>query len=144
VSWFFYGFAVNRWLGVRLELIGACVICLSAVLAVVLRSTLTAGLVGLAVTSSLALSGNLNWMVRQFSELEVQMNAVERIREYGTTPSEAPLVIDDYRPPSAWPHRGHIVIRDLVLKYRPDLPPILRGLTATISPGEKIGIVGRT
>ena len=30
------------------------------------------------------------------------------------------------------------------MKYRPELPAVLRGLTMSICPGEKIGIVGRT
>jgi ABC-type multidrug transport system fused ATPase/permease subunit len=30
------------------------------------------------------------------------------------------------------------------LRYRPELPPVLRGLTARIAPGMKVGIVGRT
>ena len=28
--------------------------------------------------------------------------------------------------------------------YRPDLPPVLRGISFSISPGERVGIVGRT
>ena len=32
---------------------------------------------------------------------------------------------------------------DVVMKYRPELPAVLRGLSMSIRPGEKIGIVGR-
>ena len=32
----------------------------------------------------------------------------------------------------------------MALQYRPDLPLILKDLSFTINPGEKIGIVGRT
>lgn len=35
-------------------------------------------------------------------------------------------------------------MKNVVLKYRPELPEVLKGLTMTVRPGEKIGIVGRT
>jgi ATP-binding cassette, subfamily C (CFTR/MRP), member 4 len=39
---------------------------------------------------------------------------------------------------------GHVEIRSLEVTYRPDLPPVLRGLTMDIPPGCKVGICGRT
>jgi hypothetical protein len=69
-SFFFHSFAVNRWLGWRLELVGALTLLVAAGLALLLADVLGPALVGLSVTSSLGLSGNLNWMVRQISELE--------------------------------------------------------------------------
>eukprot|EP00965_Chrysotila_dentata_P110805 3661814-Pleurochrysis_carterae.AAC.3 len=41
------------------------------------------------------------------------------------------------------PH-GRVELRDLRLKYREGLPDVLHGLTATVLPGEKVGVVGRT
>jgi ABC-type multidrug transport system fused ATPase/permease subunit len=35
-------------------------------------------------------------------------------------------------------------MNNVVMQYRPELPKVLRGLTMSIQPGEKIGIVGRT
>ena len=35
-------------------------------------------------------------------------------------------------------------MKDVVLKYRPELPPVLKGLSMSVQGGEKIGIVGRT
>lgn len=43
-----------------------------------------------------------------------------------------------------WPRNGRIEFRDAILCYRPGLPNALDGVNFTISPGEKIGIVGRT
>jgi ATP-binding cassette, subfamily C (CFTR/MRP), member 1 len=40
--------------------------------------------------------------------------------------------------------KGEIVFKDFSLRYNPDSEDVLKGLSFTISPGEKIGIVGRT
>jgi ABC-type multidrug transport system fused ATPase/permease subunit len=67
---------------------------------------------------------------------------VERVVEYLDVPQEAPSIIADHRPPAYWPSReGGIIVEDLVIQYAPNLPPALRTLNFTVSPGEKIGVV---
>lgn len=43
-----------------------------------------------------------------------------------------------------WPERGEVKFIDFWVKYRPNLDPVLRGLTVTFAAGEKVGVVGRT
>ena len=38
--------------------------------------------------------------------------------------------------------RGAIEIRDVTFRYKPDRPPVLRGVSLAVEPGELIGIVG--
>ena len=57
---------------------------------------------------------------------------------------EPPHEIPDRKPPASWPADGRIELKDVVLKYRPELPPVLKGLSMSVKPGEKIGIVGRS
>jgi len=72
------------------------------------------------------------------------MNSVERIVHYSTEiEQEAPHEIPDKKPAVSWPAQGQIVLKDVVLKYRPELPPVLKGLSMDVKAGEKIGIVGR-
>lgn len=75
-----------------------------------------AGMAGLALTSALNLTGIMNWMVRQSTDLEVNMNSVERMIEYNKYPEEAPAVIDFNRPPAEWPKQGSITVQDLFVK----------------------------
>ncbi|THG16749.1 hypothetical protein TEA_000614 [Camellia sinensis var. sinensis] len=70
--------------------------------------------------------------------------SVERLNQYMHIPSEAPEVIEANRPPANWPIVGKVEIQDLKIRYRPDAPIILRGITCTFEGGHKIGIVGRT
>jgi ABC-type multidrug transport system fused ATPase/permease subunit len=83
-------------------------------------------------------------MVRQVAEVENNMNAVERVVHYAKElEQEAPHEIEDSPAASNWPSRGNVVMKDVVMRYRPELPPVLKGLSMSISPGEKIGVVGR-
>jgi len=133
----------NRWLGIRLELIGVSVTYLTALMTAV-WTPVNAGLAGLAVTSALSMTGIMNFMVRQSAELEINMNAVERILEYEDEGTEAPPVVDDRRPPSDWPSAGVITASDLYVRYREELDPVLKGISFSTGPAEKIGIAGRT
>ena len=84
-------------------------------------------------------------IVRQAVECEVQMNGCERIHYYThSIPSEPPAIVDSYRPPPGWPTTGQIDFVNVWARYRPDLDPILCGMNFSVSPGEKIGILGRT
>jgi ABC-type multidrug transport system fused ATPase/permease subunit len=60
-------------------------------------------------------------------------------------PQEKAPVIDEKRPPAYWPSSvGGLVVDNLVVRYAPDLPPVLNGISFTVNPREKIGVVGRT
>lgn len=39
---------------------------------------------------------------------------------------------------------GAICVRDLVVRYRPGLPLVLRGVSFDVAGGNKVGLVGRT
>lgn len=43
-----------------------------------------------------------------------------------------------------WPAKGGIEVRDLEIKYAAELDPVLRGISFSVKPQEKIGVVGRT
>jgi ABC-type multidrug transport system fused ATPase/permease subunit len=79
----------NRWLAVRLEMVGNLIIFCSALLAVLGKDSLTPGLVGLSVSYALSVTQTLNWLVRMTSELETNIVAVERLKEYSETKCEA-------------------------------------------------------
>ena len=52
--------------------------------------------------------------------------------------------MEGVNPPERWPQAGAIEFRDLTLRYRPDLPLVLHGLSFSIKAGERLAIVGRT
>uniref|UniRef100_A0A8C3TFS9 Canalicular multispecific organic anion transporter 2 n=1 Tax=Chelydra serpentina TaxID=8475 RepID=A0A8C3TFS9_CHESE len=134
----------NRWLGVRIELIGNFVVLFAALFAVLGKNSLNAGLVGLSVSYALQVTMSLNWMVRMTSDLESNIVAVERVKEYSETETEAPWIIEDKRPPEDWPTQGEVEFVDYSVRYRKGMDLVLKGLSLRVKGGEKIGIVGRT
>jgi Na+-transporting NADH:ubiquinone oxidoreductase subunit NqrB len=58
---FFISNVANRWLGVRVEFIGTCVVTLAAIFAVIERHNIDPGLAGLSISYALNITGTLNW-----------------------------------------------------------------------------------
>ncbi|CAH1713410.1 multidrug resistance-associated protein 1 isoform X1 [Aphis gossypii] len=134
----------NRWLAVRLETIGNFIIFFSSVFSVLGRDTLSPGIVGLSVSYALQITQTLNWLVRMTSEVETNIVAVERIKEYGETPQEAPWEVPTNLPPKEWPTNGEVQFKNLKVRYREGLDLALKGLDILVEGGQKVGIVGRT
>ncbi|GMS81781.1 hypothetical protein PENTCL1PPCAC_3956, partial [Pristionchus entomophagus] len=87
----------NRWLAVRLEFIGNCVIFFAALFATFSKEWnwgVSAGLVGVSVSYALNITEVLNFAVRQISDVESNIVSVERVREYSETPNEVRHSID--------------------------------------------------
>ncbi|WKX94652.1 hypothetical protein Q1695_011711 [Nippostrongylus brasiliensis] len=137
----------NRWLAIRLEMIGNFVIFFAALFAVISKElgwVTSPGIVGVSISYALNVTEVLNFAVRQISEIEANIVAVERIKEYTHTPTEAAWDIPERKPPAYWPMTGCVKFIDYSTRYREGLDLVLNGITADISQGEKIGIVGRT
>ncbi|KAI8607183.1 P-loop containing nucleoside triphosphate hydrolase protein [Chytriomyces sp. MP71] len=139
-----YMYGANRWFSSRIALIAGIVILVAALGAVRMRDSLGAGMAGLTLTWVMSFADYLNWIVRVHSNLEMSMNAVERVDEYSEIPQEAAAVVESNPPPSNWPSKGALTVCNLEMRYASDLPPVLQNVSFALNGGEKLGIVGRT
>ena len=108
----------NRWLAVRLETVGNLIIFCASLLAVLGRDSLTPGLVGLSVSYALSVTQTLNWLVRMTSEVETNIVAVERLKEYSESKTEADWSKIETKPQSNWPSKGTICVDGYSTRYR--------------------------
>ncbi|XP_063336095.1 ATP-binding cassette sub-family C member 8 isoform X5 [Pelmatolapia mariae] len=139
--------AANRWLEVRMEYIGACVVLVAAVASITnsLYNQLSPGLVGLGLTYALMVSNYMNWMVRNLADMEVQLGSVKRINGLlKTEPENYEGLLTVSQVPDGWPRQGEIKIQNLSVRYDATLKPVLKNVNAHISPAQKVGICGRT
>ncbi|KAG1338494.1 ABC transporter C family member 2 [Cocos nucifera] len=141
--------SANRWLAIRLETLGGIMIWFTATFAVMQNQRAEnqkafASTMGLLLTYALNITNLLTAVLRLASLAENSLNAVERVGTYIELPSEAPTIMENDRPPPGWPSSGTIKFQDVILRYRPELPPVLHGISFTIEASEKVGIVGRT
>lgn len=140
---YFLTFSNQRWLSVRLDLIGNMLVFVTGMLVVTSRFSVSPSIGGLVLSYLLAIVMMLQFTVWQLAEVENGMNAVERLRHYGSNlEEEAPLRTVEVR--ASWPETGEIVFDGVQMRYREGLPLVLRDLNIHINGGERIGIVGRT
>lgn len=141
---FYFLWIANRWLSVRSDSIGAIVALSSGVFILMHPAGIDAGTAGLALTYALEFVALVNFLVREYTQIEMELNAIERITEYTVMAQEPPAIVEGRRPSAAWPTEGAIEVKDLELKYAPDLETVLRGISFKVESRQKIGVVGRT
>ncbi|EAL23016.1 hypothetical protein CNBA7830 [Cryptococcus deneoformans B-3501A] len=133
---------IQRWLGVRLDLSSNLLILLIAIFGVVFRDTVNASSFGVVFSYALSAAALFSNLVSLYAQVEMEMNNAERIIHYTSLPTEPPAILPS--DPKIWPNRGSVKFKDLSLRYSPDTPWILKRLSFSVSPGEKVGVIGRT
>jgi ABC-type multidrug transport system fused ATPase/permease subunit len=136
----FYLCLFKRWLGWRLNVVGAIFSCAVAGMIVGFQG-MDAALGGFALIFTLQYNDAIFWLLRHYTEVELGMNCTERIIEYSEIEIESQGGEDV---PASWPSQGRMEVDNLVVSYAPDLAPVLKGLTFEVKPKERIGVVGRT
>lgn len=137
---FWHIYLFSRWMSFRANMVGALFSFATAALIVSLKG-IDASLAGFVLSFSLELSESVIWALRQYANVELDFNAIERVIEYSNLPIEDQGGEDA---PAAWPTKGEIEVDQLDISYASDLPPVLKNLTFTINANERVGVVGRT
>ncbi|KAI4355527.1 hypothetical protein L6164_004290 [Bauhinia variegata] len=142
---FLLGNAALEWLLLRVEMLQNLILFTAASLFVFLpKGYIAPGLVGLSMSYALSLTRTQVYYVQWACRLENYIISVERIKQFMQIPQEPPKIVEDKRPPSSWPSRGRIELQALKVRYRPNSPLVLDGITCTFKEGTRVGIVGRT
>jgi len=144
-SAYYLTFANQRWLGVRLDVIGVVFLVVTGMLVITNQFSVSPSISGLVLSYLVSITQTLLLAVRQVADAQNNMNAVERMHHYTTSVAEeAPAETIGFDLPTSWPEHGHISFRDVQMRYREGLPVVLHSLSIDIQAGERLGIVGRT
>ncbi|XP_031347077.1 probable multidrug resistance-associated protein lethal(2)03659 isoform X2 [Photinus pyralis] len=137
-------YSVSRAFGYWIDLLSFIFVSITVIF-YMLKEEAYSGNVGLVITQSLRLIGQLPWGMRHLTDVENCMVSVERVLEYTTIEGERALKsAPNLKPSVAWPSLGGIKFKNVSLRYSPDEPFVLKGLNFVVEPLQKIGIVGRT
>ncbi|KAE8988741.1 ABC transporter C family member 3, partial [Phytophthora fragariae] len=147
--------AASRWLATRLDFLSVAIIFIVSLYLVATAGSVGSLTSGLSLTYSLMLTSMVQWVMRSVDRTDNAMTSVERLLYFRQIESEdtAGKIINELTArdpqstggtPRSWPSRGTIRFDQLCLRYRPELPLVLKGVDLDVAAGEKVGICGRT
>ncbi|CAD6932853.1 unnamed protein product [Tilletia laevis] len=147
--------ACRRWLLVYTNLCATVTNTALVLIVVGIRSSHTASVVGVALAQTVNLSVLLTAVITTWCEAEIAGVVFERLYEFSHTPSDhvrSNGVVadgDDKKDGSVVPtvgeRSGSVEFKDVVLSYTPgEGAPVLKSLSFSLTPGEHLGICGRT
>ena len=147
----------NRWLGIRLDFIGALIVSAAAFSLLLGAGGFDGvgggGKAGLMLSYAMSACTSLSFAIRSSTALENYFTSCDRVGEYIKAPQEVvefghPPLHDSYNSFSggAKALKGVTVLegRNVVATYSPSLPPALKGVSFELKAGELVGFVGRT
>ncbi|KAG0023268.1 hypothetical protein BGZ80_009922, partial [Entomortierella chlamydospora] len=143
----YYLFQVGaRWISYRTQFFGSLLALMASLFAVGFRDSIDAATAGLILSSLVRTSGDTSYLVQCIAALENNMNSTERLVHYTKNlPQEPPTESrPGLKPEPLWPEQGAISFNNVSLRYRPDLPLVLKNISFDIQSGLKVAVVGRT
>lgn len=135
--------SVQRWLNLVLDLIVTALAVIVVGLATQLRGSTSGGLLGIALNNILGVNKSLSDLVTYWTSLETSLGAIARVKSFSeSTPSEDQPHVN-HALSQAWPETGEIQLSRVSVVHHNGAQG-LEGVSLTISPGQKLGICGRT
>ena len=156
----------NRWLNIRIALLGALVAWTAGIF-IMLYGGVDSGTAGIVLLYSLTFTENLTWVARTHADCQMNLNSVERIKEYSeieqesydvdpfsSSSSAVQLDSTDWSEPAtmninssyanlSWPAEGKVEFKAITLSYKTN-SNVLRSVSFVVEPQKKVGLVGRS
>ncbi|KAJ1959009.1 hypothetical protein GGI12_004566 [Dipsacomyces acuminosporus] len=154
-----YSLVAQNWVWLRVDCLSHILSLAVCIIVVVQPAKWDAAAVGLMLVQATQMGAYVSYAGRGWTELQNNMNSAERINHYATALEQeegndamggraADSVLAHQppmrAPPDSWPERGAVIIHNLSMRYRPELPLALRGINLEVGQGERVGIVGRS
>jgi ATP-binding cassette subfamily C (CFTR/MRP) protein 1 len=115
---FYFLFAVQRWLTLVLDLVVAAIATILIVLVVVLRGSIDAGYVGVALLNVIQFSQSIKMLITFWTNLETHIGAIARVKVFNETVQSEDLPSESDPVPPSWPSQGAIEFNSVSAGYR--------------------------
>ncbi|KAG7392329.1 hypothetical protein PHYBOEH_006432 [Phytophthora boehmeriae] len=145
-KFFFASQAASRWFDMRTDWLVSVIIGAVGILSVSAKSAVGASIAGLSLTYAVQLTGNFQRMTTLTTQVENIMTCFERIAHYDTLDEEGYKCEPTHQEKLAvdWPRAGIVEFKNVAMRYRDDLPLVLKDVSFSVASGEKVGVCGRT
>ncbi|KAF2995328.1 hypothetical protein E8E13_001124 [Curvularia kusanoi] len=130
----------SRWMSFRQGLFGSMFTFVVAA-AVISIDGISASLAGFTLSFALDYSNIAIQTITRYTGFELDMNSAERVVEYTKMKTEDPSGAQVH---PEWPREGRLEVHNLNVRYAPELPLVLKGLSFSIPARQRVGVVGRT
>ncbi|MCJ1354151.1 MAG: hypothetical protein MMC33_004138 [Icmadophila ericetorum] len=134
---------IQRWLNVVCDILTTGLGIIVVSFAIQFRTN--SGFTGVALINLMSVNLMMKNTIVTWTSVETSIGAVSRVKSFNeaTLPEDQPW--ETALPPKGWPDKGDITIQNITAGYGSDgNKTVLRDLTLSIKPGEKIGICGRS
>ena len=140
---FYLLWSVQRWLQLVLDLLVAAVAVMLMILVSQLRGTIQGASVGIALLNVVLFSQHIKLVIQYWTMLETHIGAVARIKNFTTRTDRENSSRGEIELPPNWPNQGGMIFESVYASYDSSRM-VLKNLTMSVQPGEKIGVCGRT
>ncbi|XP_054769860.2 ATP-binding cassette sub-family C member 5-like [Lytechinus pictus] len=134
----------QRWLAFRLDLCVSLAQLVLGLSVVFTHNTTAAAFAGLALAYSVQLLGTLQYSVRLITITQARFTSIERIIDYVKRLISERCTSKGLTIKQGWPKHGKVTFDSIEMKYRDNLPAVLKSVSFQVHSKEKIGIIGRT
>ncbi|GJN69161.1 hypothetical protein PLICBS_003208 [Purpureocillium lilacinum] len=140
---FYLLYCIQRWLTLVLDLFNAGVAIMLVGIATNIQNGSTSFL-GVALFNIVTFSSTLQTLVTAWTQVEMALGAINRIRSFVKTVKDENVATEIEEVPEEWPQHGAISFTNVSASYETSSEPVLKDISFSIQPGEKIAICGRT
>ncbi|CAL6093007.1 Xenobiotic-transporting_ATPase / Multidrug resistance-associated protein [Hexamita inflata] len=144
-----YASSSGKWVSFRMTQLGAVMAFLIVFIAMIIApfSPELAQYAGIIVSYGYNIQQFMVLFIQTFTNAEQEMPAIERMLEYAELEDEAQLhqgLVEANKETTKILNNMGLDINNIVMRYRPELKPALRGVNLHIKPKEHVAVVGRT
>lgn len=144
----YYLLGIQCWLKLVLELVVGALATILIALAITAPEGTSAGAIGLSMMNVINLGWALVNVISAWTSLETSIGVVERLKSFEEKTPQEPSTAIPYQPPSSWPSTGYLEIKGITVSYSTgsdgEALKALDRVTASIQPGQKVAVCGRT